>query len=335
MALAPRRWIGRSIPVCLLLLAAAGGARAGEVQVEGWVRGLDRGDSAVVTLSGPVKRETSVRPGGHWRIRGVPPGNYQAKPSSPGYRFVPPARTVEVSGAQVSAVNFRAKSTGASPAARSGAPGHSVRGRIHGLKPGDRVRIEATGPRSGRTMTRSGGRYKLEDLPPGTYRISAADARYRFRPAARTVRIRRGDRRNIHFKARPAPRSGRGAEHAVRPKPKPKTFSLHGRVNGLKALLHGCSRATVLLRGPKQARTRTRKSEDARVCGTFAFEDLPPGEYTLTVRIRNTAMQYWDVSPEKRTVRLRGDVKGVVFDADVHSEPRHRRHRNRSRRRRW
>jgi hypothetical protein len=182
-------------------------------------------------------------------------------------------------------------------------------------------------------MTRSGGRYELEDLPPGTYRISAADARYRFRPSARTVRIRRGDRRNIHFKARPAPRSGPGGKHAVRPKPKPKTYSLEGRVNGLKALLHGCTRATVLLRGPKRARTRTRKSEDARVCGTFAFEELPPGEYTLTVRIRNTGMQYWDVSPEERTVRLRGDVKGVVFDADEHSKPRHRRHRNRSRRR--
>lgn len=298
-------------------------------QVRGWVQGLAAGDSAIVRLTGPTTLECSTRPGGAWTAEGAKPGVYQAVPASPGYRFDPPSRSAKVGNSNVNAVNFRAVPTVAPvplPADDQPTTGFVIRGRIRGLAASDRLVIRAAGPIEAQTMTGPGGKYELGGLMPGTYRLFVEDGRYRLQPSERNVQVEARDRHDILFSAKLV-RDTR-PQTATKPEPVAR-FSVSGRVDGLKALLHGCARASVTALGPQTVKVRTLKSEHEFDCGTFQLAGLTPGRYQIKVWVPANAMQVWTVTPPVRTIDLTQDVSGLLFEAKVDDRSTRRKRRSR------
>lgn len=303
-------------------------AQAGpERRARGWVRGLKAGDAAVMKLTGAATRQTSSRPGGAWEIRGLAPGTYFVTPHSPEYRFDPPQRTIKVSGADLNAINFTAIST--SPAIEPKATGGadavalSIRGRVTGLKSGERVVVRARGPEALETMTGPGGKYVLPVSQSGLYVVVIEDARYKLRPAARDVKVAARPKRNINFKA-----SRKAGVRVVAKSALPVSkYFLRGQVKGLKYLLGGCKRAQVQAVGPVTKKAYTMDSDSPTVCGTFIFRDLPEGKYTIKVTIRSDATSTWRISPRSKEVVLQKDLTGIVFEADEKNRQKRRKRR--------
>ncbi len=331
--------MGSTAHLSALVLAAgllAGGpygptAQAGPaIKLSGWVWGMKPGDTVSLLIQGPVKRQINARPGGAWVADGLPAGEYKIVPRSPGYSFQPPARTAKPGTGGLNAINFRATPPAAATSSNSGAGrnGFAIRGRVRGLPGGERVLVRAQGPSRAEVMTRPGGQYTLADLAPGTYRVEVVDERWRTKPAGRNVKVKRRDRTHIHFTAKRRP----GAV-ADRPKleSRPKPVSRHtvkGRVDGLKALLHGCTSAVVVAEGGGESlRAKTMVSEDVRVCGRFIFRDVPAGVYRLTVHVTGNAFTRYEVSPASRKVNVRDDVQGLTFEVDEKERRSHRRRR--------
>ncbi|MBN2497467.1 MAG: carboxypeptidase regulatory-like domain-containing protein [Deltaproteobacteria bacterium] len=299
------------------LLALCSPARAqGPAQVNGWVIGLAPGQVAVIKLVGPREYRCSTRPGGQWSVEGVAPGAYTVFAKLPGVEFTPTQRRIQVRGGTVGAVNFRRQSEPAeAPDARRAGQvpaALSIAGWVRGLAGGERILVKASGPTPAQAHTRPGGHFQLEGLAAGTYRLRFESERYRIVPPTILVKLEGADRKGLRFKARPR-KAGPAAGTAAPAAAAEQRYTLRGRVDGLKALLHGCTRATVIASGPSTASARTRTGEED--CGSFVLRDLEPGSYVLRVRIPPVGTLRWRVSPSKRKIELRGDVGGVVFDA--------------------
>lgn len=236
----------------------ASGRGVAGVRVE--LRGADGGD-----------RETTSGADGGFRFTGVGEGLHRLQAERQGYAR-PPEREVQVAGRAVRDLELRLDRGGA------------LSGQILGLSFQDLARVQVAATQEGTTSEQEGrtdyqGRYRVEDLAPGDWRIVARlpDGRL----AQDTVTVPPGDRGavlDLEFE---------------------RGLSLTGRVLAGAAPVAG---ALVNLRAGDGSGGGGRSGPQ----GEFRIEGLAPGVYTLMVIAPQSKV------PHQETVDLRGDRQIVI-----------------------
>jgi hypothetical protein len=144
--------------------------------ISGNISGIPSGTTATVSLSGATNTTVTTDSSGNYNFAGVLNGNYTVTPSGPALIFQPPNKTVTVSGASVSGVNFAATAVQT----------YTVSGTISNLSG---VTVTATGSSSPFTTTTGpSGAYSFS-LPSDTYKITPSMPGYIFSPASQTITV--------------------------------------------------------------------------------------------------------------------------------------------------
>jgi len=157
-------------------------------RIEGDVDGPGMSPSgATVQATGPVTRSVTTGWFGGYTISDLPPGNYTVTVSQSGYTSNPASRYVTITAGQTtSGVDFTLVS-------------------IYGAISGD-IDVPGAGIPAGTTITASGpttksvtlplwsmGGYKIEDLTPGEYTVTASKEGHTPDPSSRSVNVRAGE----------------------------------------------------------------------------------------------------------------------------------------------
>ena len=149
------------------------------IVISGVITPAANADGATVALSGPVTRLVAVDPAGAFTFNAIPNGTYTITPSRANYTFTPATRSVTVSGASVTGVNFTADPV----------PTWSISGSASAGGSGATLSISG-----GTTVVADGsGNYSAAGLLDGTYTVTPSKAGYTFVPASATVTIAGGN----------------------------------------------------------------------------------------------------------------------------------------------
>jgi inhibitor of cysteine peptidase len=206
-------------------------------------------------------------------------GTYTVTPSKSGYTFTPSSKTVTISGANLTGVNFTASSTAT----------YSISGTITLSGSGlSGVTVTLSGSGSGSTTTDSSGNYSFSGLSNGTYTVTPSKSGYTFTPSSRTVTVNGADVTGQDFTAT-----------AISPR-----YSISGKVTlkGRKTPLQG---VTMTLSGAASAITATDTN------GSYSFSGLTKGSYKIT-----PSKSGYKFSPKSKTIKVKKkDVTNVNFKA--------------------
>lgn len=225
----------------------------------------------VLVQVGPFKDTTDNT--GYYEVTGLAPGRYEVVPTLADWAFTPRSKVVDVQTDQLG-VDFTA------------VPGYDIRGRItttdgRGL---GGVLVSA-GAYTATTNNR--GDYTLADLPAGTYTVVPTLTGYVFTPPSRDVQLVDRNVGGQNFTAEPV------------------TYSLSGRI----ATAQGDPVAGVRVSAYDQGGRKVAEVQTGAP-GTYMFDSLPPGQYTVRPQLAG-----WAFEPEEIQVNLAGDVTGVDFEA--------------------
>lgn len=234
------------------------------------VSGAVTGATAVtLSLSGAASATTTTDPAGAFSFASLQNGTYTLTPSKPGYLFAPPSRTVTVNGADIAGQGFVATAI------------HVIAGAVTGTMG---VTVSLSGHRSATTTTGTSGAYAFADLPDGAYTVTPSKAGYTFSPPSRAVTLSGADVGGQDFVASPIPIGAR---------------TISGAVTG--TIVEGVS---VTLRSePAGAALATAVTDAA---GTYAFDSLPDGAYSVTPWLREAAGIFHSFAPPRRQVSVAG-----------------------------
>lgn len=83
-----------------------GGAPPATWSISGSITPSSAGSGASVSVTGPSSATTTADVNGNYTVNGLPDGTYTVTPSKGGFTFAPVDRSVSVSGASVSGINF-------------------------------------------------------------------------------------------------------------------------------------------------------------------------------------------------------------------------------------
>jgi hypothetical protein len=155
------------------------------------ISGTVTGDVKVgvtMTLVG-IYQTTTTDSSGNYSFVGLSYGTYTVIPSKTNYTFEPPSRQVEISGVDVTGVNFTATENT-----------YSISGTLTGeIQAG--VTMTLSGSGSGITTTDASGNYTFTGLSNGTYTVTPSKTNYTFTPTNRQVTISGADVTEVNFVA--------------------------------------------------------------------------------------------------------------------------------------
>ncbi len=167
------------------------------------------------------------------------------------------------------------------------------------------------GPVQRSAYTRSDGTWTISQLPPGVYLVTATHARCAFTPSERRVQIQQRDIHEVNFTAHPAAgdsggatakSGGAGSGSGTSTKP---AASARRTIGGAIVGLAPGDRAMIEISGP------VKMSHYARSDGTYDFQQLKPGVYTV-----RPVSKHYRFSPTFRTVNVsEGDKEEIHFKA--------------------
>jgi carboxypeptidase family protein len=144
-------------------------------------RGFVIGISGVIVTAGA---HTNVTDGsGSYTITNLAPATYTVTPNKAGDQFTPAARSVSTAFADATGVDFQVA--------------HTIQGFVRDGPSGVSNVTVSAGGRS--TTTGANGQYILNDLPPGTYNVTASRTNYEFSPIV--VRLGSGFGSDVNFEA--------------------------------------------------------------------------------------------------------------------------------------
>jgi uncharacterized protein (TIGR03437 family) len=146
------------------------------------------GAGATVTLSGAASAAVTADASGNYSFTGLSNGTYTVAPSKSGYTFTPANRTVTVSGANVTAVNFTAT-----------LQTWSISGNTSSTGAGATVTL--SGAANATVTADASGNYSLTGLSNGTYTVAPSKSGYSFNPASQTVTINGASATAVNFTA--------------------------------------------------------------------------------------------------------------------------------------
>ncbi len=153
--------------------------------VTGNVSGIG-GAGATVTMTGPENLNTATDSSGNFAFDGVVNGTYTVSVSNPGVTFTPASRSVSVSFAGASGVNFAA--TVSNPLSISG-----------NITNGAAATVTLAGAGDATTVADASGNYTFTGLLSGSYTVTPALAGYIFMPSTQAVTLTGSSAANVNF----------------------------------------------------------------------------------------------------------------------------------------
>jgi Carboxypeptidase regulatory-like domain/CarboxypepD_reg-like domain len=233
---------------------------------------------ATVTLSGSAGATATSDASGNYSFNGLSNGTYTVTPSHTGYSFNPSGRTVAVSGANVTGINFTAT-------AQQGQT-FSISGTISPTAGGGGATVTLSGATTGTTTANSSGAYTFTGLVNGTYAVTPSHIGFTFNPTSRNATVNEANVTGLNFTA--TAQAG-------------PTFSISGTISPTA----GGSAATVILSGAAGATTTTNNA------GNYSFAGLANGTYIITPS--NVGYTF---SPASQNATVSGaNLGGVNFTA--------------------
>jgi len=155
--------------------------------ISGTVSG-DTQAGVTMTLSGSKQTNTTTDSSGNYTFSLLSNGTYTVTPSKTNYTFTPPSRTVTISGANVTGVNFTASTT------------YTISGTVTGDTQAG-VTMSLFGSVSANTTTNASGNYTFRGLSNGTYTVTLRKSGYSFEPPYRPVTISGTNVTGVNFTA--------------------------------------------------------------------------------------------------------------------------------------
>jgi hypothetical protein len=193
---------------CITVVGCGGGGGSGSsapvtYSISGNVSG-DISAAVTITLTGPVNTYTTTDVNGDWTFTALPNGNYTVAPSKTGYIFSPLSRPANVSGANITALDFVSTT--------SAGPTYSISGTVSGATAGG-VTMTLSGDNSGGTTTAGNGTYTFAGIADGNYNVTPAKSGYVFSPTNQIQNVSGANVTGVDFTASvaPAPLSISGA----------------------------------------------------------------------------------------------------------------------------
>jgi hypothetical protein len=146
------------------------------------------GGGSTVTLSGAASASVPADSSGNYTFANLANGSYTITPSKTGFTFTPATRSVVVSGANQSSVDFTAQPL----------PTYSISGTITG---GGGSTVTLSGTASANVPADSSGNYTFANLANGSYTITPSKAGFAFTPATRSVVLNGANQTGADFTA--------------------------------------------------------------------------------------------------------------------------------------
>jgi hypothetical protein len=145
-----------------------------------------------VTLTGGPGGSTTTSSSGYYFFDHLPNGNYTVTPSKADFTFSPPSRSVTISGASQSYIDFVGTY---SPV------GYLISGYVknssgQGLTA---ITVTLTGGPGGSTTTSSSGYYFFDHLPNGNYTVTPSKTGWTFNPSYRAVTLSGSSQSQVNF----------------------------------------------------------------------------------------------------------------------------------------
>lgn len=171
--------------------------------VKGRVDGLKKGHVVLLELACRIPVEGKSAKGGAFSLQPREPGACRLIPRDDRYRFAPLEMELEIERGTISGLRFQADPREGSavpieaPADPSGnplaeRPVHRLSGQVNGLKKGEKALVRVFGPAEREATTDAEGKFLLEKLPAGRYRVEirASDcAECRVTPSGMVVEL--------------------------------------------------------------------------------------------------------------------------------------------------
>lgn len=170
---------------------ASAAAVAATYSLSGLVSPTALGTGTTLSLSGSAAGTSGTTSGGAYSFAGLANGTYLVTPSRAGFTFTPTARTVTISGADVTGVGFTANPITYSISGTAGA--------------GAGVTMTLTGDSSAITAANSSGNYAFNGLSNGAYVVTPSLTGYTFTPASAPVTIAGANVTGANFTAAAVP----------------------------------------------------------------------------------------------------------------------------------
>jgi beta-glucanase (GH16 family) len=173
--------------------SATVGLTVAAFSITGTITPASVGAGATVNLGGAVAAATTANASGVFTFSGIQNGAYSIVPQKTGVTFTPTSRTVTVSDANVTAVNFTGQ-----------VPTYSISGTITPVAGGAGAQLSLTGSSNKTTTADASGNFTFTAVPNGTYSLSPSLSGYTFTPASTSVPVADANVSGISFVASPS-----------------------------------------------------------------------------------------------------------------------------------
>ena len=212
------------------------------ITISGTVTPAANGAGTTLNLSGPTSGTMPADAAGAYSFGALGDGTYTVTPVKTGFSFSPVSRTVTISGASVSGVDFVATAV----------PTYTVSGALSPTPDGSFTTLTLTGDASRTASADINGNYSFGGLVNGSYTVTPTKTGYVFSPASQTVTVADGNLPAVNFAVQSVNITG--------------TVSPAATGAGTTLSLSGASTGTTT----------------ADASGAFSFRGLPNGTYTVT-----------------------------------------------------
>ena len=194
---------GSFVLLAIVVLATCGGGGGGggggvvavTYSISGQATSSGSGLSGVtMTLSGGKSGTTITDASGNYTFTGLDNGSYTITPSRTGFTFSPASSPQNVSGADITAVNFTATAV---PVVT-----HSISGQVTMTGSGlSGVTMALSGASSATTTTNASGDYTFTGLANGSYTITPSRTGFNFSPTSSPQTVSGADITAVNFTA--------------------------------------------------------------------------------------------------------------------------------------
>src|SRR6185503_14171575 len=212
------------------------------ITISGTVTPAANGAGTTINLAGPTSGTMLADAAGAYSFGALGDGTYTVTPVKTGFSFTPASRTVTISGASVSSVDFVATAV----------PTYTISGALSPTPDGSFTTMTLTGDASRTVSADINGNYSFNGLVNGAYTVTPTKTGYVFSPASQTVTIADGNAPALNFTAQSVKITG--------------TITPGATGAGTTLTLSGASTGTTT----------------ADASGGFSFQALANGTYTVT-----------------------------------------------------
>ncbi len=151
-----------------------------------------------ITLAGTSTGTTTTDASGNYSFAGLSNGSYTTIPSKSGYTFTPSSQGVNITGANVSAVNFTS----------AVAPAWGISGSLTPASLTTGATVSLSGTSTATATADASGNYSFSNLQVGSYTVTPSKSGVTFTPASQTLSLSVGNATGVNFTAQTASASG-------------------------------------------------------------------------------------------------------------------------------